>query len=387
MRLNVSGKSSTVPDAEIRFQGVEEPRRVAEPAFPRSRREASQGAVRQTRPLVRGKGGQPSQTPHDGILGDRRHHPAAIEFPAGVRPRRLRFKWRVDAVIVFDRLSESAPNPLRYWNRHCVPQEPPALSAGVLLQDRSPTRGEALEPFYRLYRRRDNPAGRQKDRRRRRYRQRRTRFQGRNGVDRQPVPHAAFRPVEANGPRTHRSRHIDSVGPLRWRIVSQQYLPGVSCLTRDDEHSPTALGKTEGPGVYHTVRPPVVQLLKSPQNRIDGLASLQMQHEVHVLDDDPRYGSTFKQAEKAVYDGALPAVVQTGLVASHRQVLAREPGGHDLSVVGQASEDCHIGMKTGLRPPPAKDTRGVLALIAEQRGPMTRSLKPQLKAANAGEQS
>ena len=59
------------------------------------------------------------------------------------------------------------------------------------------------------------------------------------------MAHSPLGPVEADRPWSDRLGHIELRRPSGWRIVSQQHPPGISRLTRNDEHASTALSKAE----------------------------------------------------------------------------------------------------------------------------------------------
>ena len=371
---------------EVGLDSVKKTRRIAEPSFSRPLRESTERPLREVRPLRGVEGREPAQSSLDWELRDIGDHPAAVDIPASGWPRSPWSEVGIGLFVVLDRVRQSTSDPLRDRNRDRVPYKTPPLPSGLSPQGGCPTRAKPLKALQCLYRWGDDPTRRQEDRRRGGNRQSRSSLQRRNRLRRQAVADAPLGPVEAQRPRSNRLGHIELRRLSTRRIVSQQHFSGISRLTRENEHASPTLSKAERATVDDPVSPPITSALKPLENRIDRRSSLQMEHEVDVLDQDPGNSPHVEQSEQVINDAAL-ASVEARLVACHRQVLTREPGRDELGVFRQLRKIGHVCMETRLWPASSKYPRGVLAVVAEQRWAVARELQTQLKATDASEQA
>ena len=71
-----------------------------------------------------------------------------------------------------------------------------------------------------------------------------------------------------------------------------------------------------------------------------------------------------KKPEQVVDDGALRAV-EPGLVAGHRQVLARESGGDHIGIGRQGPEVRNVGVTRDIRESPLEHDGGMRVVVTE----------------------
>lgn len=111
-----------------------------------------------------------------------------------------------------------------------------------------------------------------------------------------------------------------------------------------------------------------------------------MQHEVDVLDEDPRGAAAFEEPENITYEGTLVAI-QAHLVACHGEILAGEACCDEFGAVRQGVQGADVAMARNGREPALEYGDSMVVVLAEQDGRVARRLQTQLEPADTGEKA
>src|SRR6185312_15410609 len=92
---------------------------------------------------------------------------------------------------------------------------------------------------------------------------------------------------------------------------------------REEEHSLTALGQSERPGVHHAICPLVPELFDRIDDHAQSAPAGQLKHEWHVLEEDPWHGSLLEKTKDFVNQPRSRSAYPAGH-AGLAQVLTRK---------------------------------------------------------------
>lgn len=162
------------------------------------------------------------------------------------------------------------------------------------------------------------------DRGRRRDGQARASLERRHGIDSPTEAGVAFRPVEPEGSGysvTYQFPHI----------IGEQHPARVRVAGSHEEHAAPPLRQTERLCIHNTVSPAVASFLHGADQIAHGSASMEVQHERHVLKDQPLGPdpSPAKECKQVLHEARLTTVNPVH-AARLAQVRTREAGCDDV---------------------------------------------------------
>ena len=337
--------------------------RILESPLMRAPHKSRQRSLRQVRPILSRERGNSPSAPSYRKLRQVGRPSLAIHAPCGVRPA-VTFKKRpVVSRFKGARCHEALPDPFRDGNGNGIADQSPAAAAlSRVSQCASPSGRETLETFDGLDWRRSNAPTWQKNCWRRRNAEARAALERRHGVGSHPVTGASLRPVEAN-----RACQIQSWPTLIWLVICEKNVTWIVSQTGDDVHAPTSLGEPESTTIDNPRGPTIAQSLKARRHVIHCRTPCQVQHEIHILDYDPRCGRRFEQPKKRIDNLCLRAF-HSLLVACHRQILTRKPSRHDFSILGNRGKCAHVGVHNRIAESMPNDRLCIGVDFAHQQG-------------------
>src|SRR5690606_30643863 len=142
-------------------------------------------------------------------------------------------------------------------------------------------------------------------------------LESRHAVDSGPEPADSLGPIEAqcHGPR------IPGGGCRLSCVVGGQYSSWVAVERGQDDDPLTSLRKADSAGVDDSVGPPVTQPRKPRHDSVQGSSLRELQHEWHVLPEDPRDRPRFEQA-KHFADQSRVRPLDSGRLTRLAEILA-----------------------------------------------------------------
>lgn len=112
------------------------------------------------------------------------------------------------------------------------------------------------------------------------------------------------------------------------RLVGEQDRAGI-LLEGGHEIDPlTTLGNTEGPAVDDAVCPPVPEFLEGSNDNFQSLPTCELEHERHVLQQDPRHAFAIQESKHVPNQPGIDATNSLGL-AGLTQILTRKSSSQD----------------------------------------------------------
>jgi hypothetical protein len=118
----------------------------------------------------------------------------------------------------------------------------------------------------------------------------------------------------------------------------------------------------------------------------DGVATPQLQHERHILENNPRHVGRTEQAKDVIDEAGLLAA-KSLCEARLRQVLARKPGNDEVHGARKPFQRRHIFVDRNLRESVAEYRNGSGLDLAEQLSVVAGASQAKFKTADSGEQA
>jgi hypothetical protein len=306
--------------------------------------------------------------------------PVTLPRPGGARPW-LAGKERLVVFVVVGADTQKPPaDPFRDANVYGVPDEPPSsgpASTELVPRSGSPACWKSLEALSIAYVRRYYAATRKDDSWGRRNSQRGASLQCRNCVDRPADSVVPLTPIE-----TERfSPHL----VLRWAgVLIEKNRPRIGVTRSEQKDSFSSLGKAKGTRIHHPVGPRIAESLKLLHQESKCPSLFHVEHEGHVLEQNPRDPRPSQQSKNLGHDAGF---LTENACASSRltQILAGEAGDQKLRGARKRRERADVPVDpSDLKAVRQDSARGWLVL-AQKQWPMPCPGEPKFESADAGE--
>ena len=168
-------------------------------------------------------------------------------------------------------------------------------------------------------------------------------------------------------------------------VIREEHAAGILLARGDQEDALPPLRKAEGSGVDNSVCPPEAEPPELGRQVPHPLTSIQLEHEGHVLEEQPRWVGVFEESED-VTDEPGASAIDPNRPSRLAQILTGEACGDEVDR-RERPDLGHVVDDLDARKPGPQDSLSAGVDLTEELSPMASLMEPHLDTADARKQA